>query len=409
MKQLQTPFFRIREKDLLYDITLLKGALQENWGNYRIGYSIKTNSLPWLITYLKEQDFCAEVVSKTEYDLVTRLGFSEKEIIYNGPIKDRKVFEDILLGGGLINMDSNYELDWMEALSALYPNRRFRIGLRVNCDIATLCPKETLASEEGGRFGYCYENGVLQTAIRRMNALPNVCVAGLHLHSSTQSRTVQVFGALAKMAVKIAQEYHLTLDYVDMGGGYFGGRDDKPDYRDYFKEICRELSVYFDPQRTFLIAEPGVSLISRATTFETSVIDIKDIRGRKFVVTDGSRTNLNPLVTRHVYPHHLEYASHISNRNKEHSQWICGATCMEYDRLFEIKEDVALAPGDRIIYDTAGGYTMCLNPLFINYLPAVYVEHTDGSLFTAREAWTNDEYLQKNYIETKQDRKPIYE
>lgn len=287
----------------------------------------------------------------------------------------------------------------MEELSALYPNRHFHVGLRVNCDIGTLCPEEELVSEEGGRFGYCYENGVLKAAIGRLSLLPNVWTAGLHLHSSTQSRTVQVYAALAKMAVQIAREYSLSLDYVDMGGGYFGGRDDKPDYRDYFREICKELSAYFTPEKTILIAEPGVSLISRATTFETSVIDIKDIRGRKFVVTDASRTNLNPLVTRHVYPHHMEYISDTSVRNVEACQWVCGATCMEYDKLFEIQNDTALLPGDKIIYDTAGGYTMCLNPLFINYFPAVYVAHSDGTLFTAREAWSNDEFLQKNYME----------
>lgn len=399
MKQLQTPFFRIKEKELLYDIALLKESLEKNWGNYIAGYSVKTNSLPWLLTYLKKQGFYAEVVSKTEYDLVSRLGFPGKQIIYNGPIKDKKVFEKVLLAGGYINLDSNYELDWMEELSRLYPNRHFRIGLRVNCDITALCPQEKLPSQEGGRFGYCYENGVLRAAIDRLSALPNVWTAGLHLHSSTQSRTVQVFGALAKMAVTIAQEYSLSLDYVDMGGGYFGGRADKPDYRDYFQEIGKELSAYFDSQKTILIVEPGVSLISRASTFETSVIDVKDIRGRKFVVTDGSRTNLNPLVTRHVYPHHIEYVSDISLRKAVSDQWICGATCMEYDRLFEITDDIELVPGDKIIYDTAGGYTMCLNPLFINYFPAVYVEHNDGSIFTARDAWTNEEFLQKNYIE----------
>lgn len=397
MKHLQTPFFRMKEEALLYDISLLKEALSQNWGSYIMGYSVKTNSLPWLLNYLKDQGFYAEVVSDTEYDLVTRLGYPEKHIIYNGPIKDRKVFEAVLLAGGYVNLDSNYELAWMEELSSLYPNRHFKIGLRVNCDIAALCPEEELVEEEGGRFGYCYENGVLKAAIHRLTSLPNVWVAGLHLHSSTQSRTVHVFGALAKMAVQIAREYDLSLEYVDMGGGYFGGRDDKPDYRDYFKEICKELSTHFDPDKTVLIAEPGVSLISRATTFETSVIDVKDIRDRKFVVTDGSRTNLNPLVTRHVYPHHLEYISDTSLRNTESTQWICGSTCMEYDRLFEIKEDVALIPGDRIIYDTAGGYTMCLNPLFIHYFPAVYIERTDGSLFTARKPWTNDEFLQKNY------------
>ena len=391
------PVFRIREKDLLHDIQLLKNSLSENWGNFIMGYSVKTNSLPWLLAYLKNQDFYAEVVSETEYDLVHRLGFPGNHIIYNGPIKDKKVFETVLIAGGYVNLDSTYELDWMEELSWLYPDHLFSVGLRVNCDIASLCPEEELVEEEGGRFGYCYENGVLQNAIERLHALPNVKVGGLHLHSSTQSRTVEVYGALARMAVKIAKEYHLSLDYVDMGGGYFGGRDDKPDYRDYFKEISKELDTFFNREKTVLIAEPGISLISRATTFETEVIDIKDIRGRKFIVTNGSRVNLNPLVTRHSYPFHAEYISDPSVRSVEPSQWICGATCMEYDRLFEWKYAPALIPGDKIIYDTAGGYTMCLNPLFIHYFPAVIIEQLDGSLYVAREAWTNDEFLQKNH------------
>ena len=391
------PVFRIREKDLLHDIQLLKNSLSENWGNFIMGYSVKTNSLPWLLAYLKNQDFYAEVVSETEYDLVHRLGFPGNHIIYNGPIKDKKVFETVLIAGGYVNLDSTYELGWMEELSWLYPDHLFSVGLRVNCDIASLCPEEELVEEEGGRFGYCYENGVLQNAIERLHALPNVKVGGLHLHSSTQSRTVEVYGALARMAVKIAKEYHLSLDYVDMGGGYFGGRDDKPDYRDYFKEISKELDTFFNREKTVLIAEPGISLISRATTFETEVIDIKDIRGRKFIVTNGSRVNLNPLVTRHSYPFHAEYISDPSVRSVEPSQWICGATCMEYDRLFEWKYAPALIPGDKIIYDTAGGYTMCLNPLFIHYFPAVIIEQLDGSLYVAREAWTNDEFLQKNH------------
>ena len=88
----------------------------------------------------------------------------------------------------------------------------------MNCDIAALCPNEVLVEEEGGRFGYCYENGKLKEVILRLSALPNVKVAGLHLHSSTQSRTVEVYAALASMAVRIAEEYSLDLSYVDMGG-----------------------------------------------------------------------------------------------------------------------------------------------------------------------------------------------
>lgn len=392
---MQTPFYRIKEADLLYDIDLLQTALTENWGNNTImSYSVKTNSLPWLLHYLRGKGFYAEIVSEMEYDLVKRLGFPGKHMIYNGPIKDKKTWEAVLLAGGFVNMDSSYELDWIEELASLYPDRLFAVGLRVNCDIAVMCSQEELAEEDGGRFGYCYENGVLADAIRRLNGLSNVTIAGLHLHSSTKSRSVEVYGALAAMACRLAREFSLSLSYVDMGGGYFGGLDDRPGYPQYMKEICRVLSSCFDREKTTLIVEPGVSLISRATTFETEVLDVKQIRDITYLVTDGSRVNLNPQVTRHVYPHHIVYKQRI-RRETLPVQWVCGSTCMEYDRLFELTDAPALLPGDRIVYDTAGGYTICLTPLFIHYFPAVYIEKTDGEIFTAREPWGNDEYLQK--------------
>ena len=72
---------------------------------------------------------------------------------------------------------------------------------------------------------------------------------------------------------------------------------------------------------------------------------------------------------------------------------------MEYDRLFEVTDEAALNIGDRVVYTNAGGYTLCLTPLFIHYFPAVYVKKADGSLFTARKPWTNNEYMMNNYTE----------
>lgn len=395
----QTPYYYIDEKKLDSDIHMLKEAMEKAWGENVIpSYSVKTNSLPWLLEHLKAQGFYAEVVSETEADLAARLGFPFSHMIYNGPIKDRDTFERILLAGGLVNMDSSQEPLWLKELAAVHPGQNFAVGVRVNFDIQPRLPQEVLADEEGSRFGYCYENGELKKVIEEIREIPNARLAGLHLHSSTKSRSVNAFRALAAMAVQITAEYDLQLSYVDIGGGYFGGRADMPDYRDYMPAIAKELKKGFDPVKTALIAEPGVSLISGSFSFVSSVKDVKHIREHVYVVTDAGRVNLNPQVTRRSYPHHLLYMEQPAGaREVLPSQMICGYTCMEYDRLFEEKEASALQPGDLVVYDTAGGYTMCLNPLFIKYLPAVIVGQTDGSSFVAREPWTNEEYLQKNH------------
>ena len=395
-------YYLIKEGELNKDIELLRGALRDNWGDNSImGYSVKTNSLPWLLNHLRKEGFYAEVVSDSEYDLARRLGYDADKIIYNGPIKDRTVFEQVIKDGGIGNLDSNYELDWLEEMSA--SSMSIKVGIRINADIASLSPNEELLEEDGGRFGYCLENGTVAQVIKRIKAMPNVKLSGLHLHSSTKSRSVEVYGALAKLAVNVARDYNLDVEYIDMGGGYFGGRDDMPNYRDYFGVIARVLSGYFSKDKVTLIAEPGVSLVSRASSLITEVIDTKDIRGHRYVVTTGSRVLLNPQVTRHTYPHHIEYMDSPTapdgSRQPLPSQWICGSTCMEYDRLFELRDGAELKPGDRVVYDLAGGYTIALSPLFIHYFPKVIIEKITGETFVARDEWTNDEFLMKNHWE----------
>ena len=44
-------YYLIKEGELNKDIELLRGALKDNWGDNSImGYSVKTNSLPWSAT-----------------------------------------------------------------------------------------------------------------------------------------------------------------------------------------------------------------------------------------------------------------------------------------------------------------------------------------------------------------------
>ncbi|MGN0278095.1 MAG: hypothetical protein ACI4C4_01930 [Lachnospiraceae bacterium] len=397
--QLPTPYFVIDEPILQRYYDMLTDSLAENWGNYLVGYSFKTNSLPWLVGFVKRNGAYAEVVSEDEYSLAKYLGFKDSEIVYNGPYKGEHSFRNVLLAGGYVNLDSRQELDWLMALAKENPDTRIKVGIRANFNLEQMCPGETTMGEVSGRFGFCYETGKFAQAVEILRNLPNVQIAGLHLHSSSKSRSVNIFRSIARMACRLQQEFHFDLEYVDLGGGYCGGMEGRPEYPDYFPAVAKELSKCFSPEKTKIIVEPGISLISKCTTFVTSIFDTRDIKGTRYVMTDGSRFNIDPTMIKTSHLFHLEYKEDFAGeRPVMDRQVISGFTCMEVDRLFTYANQPELVPGDHIIYENVGGYTMSLNPLFIQYFPAVYVRNGD-EMKMVRKKWTPEEYVQGQILE----------
>ncbi len=396
--QIQTPYFVIDEPILQRYYDMLTDSLSQNWPNYLVGYSFKTNSLPWLVSFVKRNGAYAEVVSEDEYLLARHLGFTDREIIYNGPYKSQKSFCNVLLAGGYVNLDSMQELGWLTDLVNSFPDKIFKVGIRANFDLEKMCPGETTMGETSGRFGFCYETGRFAEAVQIIRSMPTVQIAGLHLHSSSKTRSVGIFCAIAQMACRLQAEFDFSLEYIDLGGGYCGGMEGRPEYPDYFPVVAEKLRQCFSPEQTRLIVEPGISLISKCTTFVTSVFDTRDIKGIRYLMTDGSRFNIDPTMIKSSHLFHIEYnESYMQDRPLMESQVVSGFTCMEVDRLFTHKKQPELVPGDRIIYENVGGYTMSLNPLFIQYFPAVYVQN--GSEMTlVRRKWTPEDYVQGSIL-----------
>lgn len=387
---LKTPYYVINQNALDENYEKLKLALENHWRNSIIGYSYKTNALPWVIRHFDRLGCYAEVVSEEEYRLAKLTGVGKGNIIYNGPIKTRSSFLEAIQQGCIVNIDSQREISWLDAL----PVENRAVGIRVNFDIEKMCPGQSQCPEEGGRFGFCYENGEFKKAVNALRD-KNVRITGLHLHTSSKSRGLDIYRSIAEVACKLQEEYHLELDYIDVGGGFFGGLPTKPQFEEYMALMAGILCSSFDKKRTTLIIEPGMAVIGASVRYVTTVIDVKDTQFGRFVVTDGSRTNIDPLMTKSSYFRTFERQSDAPVLPK---QIICGYTCMEHDRLFEAINEPALSPGDKIIYDKVGAYTMCLTPLFIRYFPDVYVEH-NGNLKIVRQAWGPEEYLMKSILE----------
>lgn len=395
---MNTPYYIIRKRILDEGIEKLKAALNKHWSYSVIGYSFKTNALPWIIEYMRHNGCYAEVVSEDEYELAEYMGY--EHIIYNGPVKGIESFTRACQKGHIVNLDAEREVEWLQHMNLINMKEPVKVGIRINFDLEAVCPGEASGGEEGGRFGFSYENGDFGRILDKLRAMPGVEVAGIHLHCSSKTRSLNIYEAIAKMACRIHKEYKIELTYLDVGGGYFGGLADKPQYEDYLCLMAGILKEEYDPKRTMLIMEPGTSLICPPVEYVTSVIDVKDTNRNRFIVTDGSRIHIDPLMTKKSYFYQLEKTDNDDEREFLEKQVISGFTCMENDRLFNLKGSYALRVGDKIRYYKIGAYTMCLSPLFISYFPAVYLEE-EGKIVCIREKWGVEEYVQKSKIKRK--------
>ena len=389
--RIETPAFVVDENLLRRRVDSFRSALDRGWPGAILSYSVKTNSLPWLVAWMGRNGVPAEVVSEEEWQLALRVGHDAESVIVNGPVKTPGLLAQAFDAGTKVNLDSRRELRWViERVAA--GKRVDSVGLRVNWNVDRDAPDHTGSGSAGLRFGFHVDGGDLDSAITELRHA-GVRIAGLHLHVTSLTRALDTYISASRTARQIIAAHDLDLDWIDMGGGFFGGDSDRfPSPDEYVTTIRDTLGDAVDPARTQLIIEPGAALAAVPFELHTSVIDSKPVQDHIIVVTDGSRTNLDPFLRKSAYEHTI-----ISDGEPcPAPQIISGFTCLDNDRLMALTDAPRLKEGDRIIYHKVGSYTMTFNPLFIQYLPRVYARHADSSLSIVRQRWGVDEYLAGN-------------
>lgn len=399
LSHVATPFFLFDTERLSEELSKLNKAIKEYWPNTITAYSVKTNSLPYLASFLSKCGVYAEVVSQDEYEMVTGCGYTEDKIICNGPVKSEGFVHNLMENHTFINLDSHRELIYAIQKAEEKPQSVFEVGLRVNVDIEKYYPTESKAGEQGSRFGFSMDNDELPNAIQMIKTRPNIKINGLHLHVSTSTRRVEIYQLLARLFCEIVSKYKLCdIRYFDIGGGFFGGIPNKPQWTDYLSAISRELTVCgYKSDTLILILEPGVSLLAGSFSYYTSVIDVKDTNRSRFVVTDGSRIHIDPFFhkTSYFYQH---IKQQVSNIKKTPRQIVVGFTCLEYDNIMVLNEYDEIRVNDVFRFEKLGAYTLSLSPLFISFFPAVYAKMPDGNIHCVRGKWTAKDFLQESYL-----------
>ena len=388
----QTPCFILDCAELQRSIHGFQYALLHHFQDFAVGYSVKTNSLPYCLGMALAEGCKAEVVSHDEYELARLCGFPIHQIIYNGPMKSKETFLEAVIGGAIVNIETHRELEWLKELPK---DKTFTVGLRLNVNISKISPEDADGDNDNSRFGFSDETDEFKQALKYIEELNNVTLAGLHIHRTAHSRSLRFYRNSIKFTCETIKKYNLRLNFLDIGGGYFGIFPNKPTYQDY-ADTFKQILVQYNLDNLQVIVEPGNALVASCFSFLSEVIDVKHVESSCwFVTTDGSRNDIDPFFRKSAYM--TDILTDGTNEVVE-VQHVVGCTCLEYDRLFTIRQKPLLGVGDRILFKNVGAYTMCLTPLFIRYIPNVYA--WDKEKYTlVRSKWSPKEFIQKSIIE----------
>jgi diaminopimelate decarboxylase len=374
-------FYILESKQFVANYKELEKAFRDIYPNSHIAYSYKTNYIPKLCNLVDKLGGFAEVVSGMEYKIAIKLGVIPKKIYFNGPYKDLSAVEELLLTGGTVNIDSDYDLQIIKEIALKNPENELSVGIRCNFDVG-----DGVVS----RFGFDIDGNEYIPAINAIREVPNLKLNGLHCHFAT--RSIETWPQRAEGMLNVVQKiFKEPPIFISLGGGLYGKMSDSlkvqfdtdiPTYDDYANAVATQFRDFFKDvdasRRPMLIIEPGSALVGDAMKFATKVVSIKNIRGKKIATLLGSIYNINPTLNKKNPPITVYHDENGLDRQREYENLDFGGyTCIESDYLYR-GYNGKLAVNDYVVFDNVGSYSVVLKPPFILPNFAV-VEYDDES------------------------------
>ncbi len=304
---------------------------------FKIGYSFKTNNCPSVLTHSLEAGCLAEVVSPQEYKQALETGFTKDKIIYNGVCKNFETVKDCILGGGLVNIDNEEDLNIILAVSQ-ESGRVFDAGLRINFDCG---------NNIKSHFGINVESPLYKKIIK-LDATDKIHITTLHSHF-THSKYLDSWTVRAKKMCQYAKDFsHITA--LDFGGNMMC-ISSKDLIDDYAKIITQEVNNSFSDRKPFIILECGTPLIHDSFDLVANVLHIKD----GYIITDASIFDLG-LENAKGDNSRIKVINCSSSPKKVNNYSITGYTCMENDILKKSWTGL-IEKGDKIYFINCGSYS----------------------------------------------------
>lgn len=355
-------YYLLDSKQFKTNFIELKESFSNIYPNFNIAYSYKTNYTPKLCKIVNELGGYAEVVSDMEMEIALRIGVLPQKIIWNGPYKNLKKVEELLLMGGTVNLDSKYEVEFIKQLAQKYPKKKLNIGIRCNFEI-----NDGIVS----RFGFDVDSGEFKEALSLVKEFSNLYLIGVQCHFAT--RDLKTWKPRVEKMLDMLERFQLVPEHIDLGGGLFGKMDESlkkqfntkiPSYDDYAVEVATIFAENFKnkTKKPLMLIEPGSALVGDCMKFISRVINIKNIRGKSIATLLGSIYNINPTLNTKNPPITILKSGNSSIKYEDLD--FGGFTCIESDYLYRHYSG-ELSVGDIVVFGNVGSYSIVLKPPFI--------------------------------------------
>jgi diaminopimelate decarboxylase len=288
----------------------LRAAFPDPWIRQ---YSIKANDVPALIAAAAGAAGAgANVVSRGEWSLARRAGFSNAEVTLEGIGKSdadlRAAVRASAQGQPLrwVAVESEAEVETLASLG-----RRARLGrggvppvevlFRLNPDVAP----ETLAGlavgSGGSKFGMT-ESEVAAALDLAREAGPALRPRGIHLHVGSQLGAIDAWRDAVRRGLAtfaLLQGNEPGFDTIDLGGGFPVGPLGEPAPRParFAREVPALLdAIPADRRPSRLAIEPGRFLVARAGWLVARVLHVRERGGRQVILDAGMTELIRPAL-----------------------------------------------------------------------------------------------------------------
>lgn len=317
----------------------------------QVWYATKANPLSEILRILNKSGFGADVASLGELQQARSAGYGPHDLIATGPAKSKNYLAAMMQAEvkAIVIESLNQLKDLNEVAGKL--GRTQEVLLRVQLDW-----QDELKSVLGGSSITPFGLGVDDWQAIHLSDYKNIQVTGLHCFQWGNlldlEQLEKVWAHTIEACQKLALKMEFPLEILDLGGGLGLSYSDERELNFLeVHELLLRLKENYQLKKIWL--ELGRFSIGKFGSYLTRIVDIKSVRGKNIIVTEGGINHMaRPALVGESFPC---VAFMNTDSNLKHYA-VHGPLCTALDHLGEFDLPENLKVGDWLEFKRTGAY-----------------------------------------------------